>query len=260
MKKSLSLIFLLCTLTSFAQVEWIKSYDVARAKALSENKFIVMDFWAIWCGPCKKMDKDMWNTAKMAAVKDKFVFLKIDVDSNRDLAVKYNARSIPKVVIMDAIGNVIWEETGFGNAAPYIRVFKQFPTKPAPGADISKVMQEQADANTLFSLGAWYQQASKDTESVSLKKGILNQSDALFRQAAKEAATDAMAKEVEFNLVLNYAYRGAYKKAMKKVEKMEETDMKNFILAYCYKCDGQNEKMQEFMDKISSAELLSQLN
>ncbi|MEP1034101.1 thioredoxin family protein [Ekhidna sp.] len=245
---------------AYSQINWIKNYDVARAQALGQNKFIVMDFWAIWCGPCKKMDIDMWNTEEMAAYADKFIFLKIDVDSNREIAMNYSANTIPKVVLMDASGEVIWEEIGFSSASIYRKIFEGFPSTPAPSEHISKLVQKSADGNTYFSLGAWYQEASKETENVSLKKGILGVSDGYFKRSQKEAETEALAQEAEFNLILNHAYRGAYKKAMKKVDKMEEAEMKNFIMAYCYKCEGQTEKMQEFMDKITSKELLAQLD
>ncbi|MEP0985825.1 thioredoxin family protein [Ekhidna sp.] len=261
MKRIGILTILLLTITiSYGQVQWIKNYDVARAQAMAENKFIVMDFWAIWCGPCKKMDVDMWNTTEMTAYADKFIFLKIDVDSNRDIAMKYSANTIPKVVIMDASGQEIWEEIGFASASMYLKVFEDFPSELAPTEQIAKLIQKNADANTYFSLGAWYQESSKNTESVSLKKDILNLSDSYFKQAAKESKTDALATEAEFNVILNHAYRGAYKKAMKKVDKMEEAEMKNFIMAYCYKCEGQTQKMREFMDKITSKELLAQLD
>lgn len=261
MKRITLLTVLLLTLSlSYGQITWIKNYDVARAKALTENKFIVMDFWAVWCGPCKKMDIDMWNTEEMTAYADKFVFLKIDVDSNRDIAMQYSANTIPKVVLMDASGQVIWEEIGFSSASMYFNIFEDFTSSPAPTEQISKLVQNTADANTYFSLGAWYQEASKSIESVSLKKDVLNLSDDYFKQAEKDASTESLALEAEFNQILNHAYRGAYKKAMKKADKMEEAEMKNFIMAYCYKCEGQTEKMQEFMDKITSKELLAQLD
>lgn len=261
MKRTITYTLLLCLgFLSFSQVNWIKNYDVARAQALAENKFIIMDFWAIWCGPCKKMDADMWNTEEMAAYADKFVFLKIDVDSHRSIAMKYSANAIPKVILMDPTGQAIWEEVGFSGSSIYMKMFEDFPATEAPSEHFAKITQGEADANTYFSIGAWYQDAAKKTENVGLKRDVLNQSDQHFKASAKEASTEALAQEAEFNLILNHAYRGAYKKAMKKVEKMEEDDMKNFILAYCYKCEGQTEKMQEFMDKISSEELLAQLD
>lgn len=245
---------------AYSQVNWVRNYDVARAQALTQNKFIVMDFWAVWCGPCKKMDSDMWNTDKMTAHADKFIFLKVDVDSNREIAMRYRANTIPKVIIMDASGEALWEEIGFANANIYLKAFDEFPASEAPSSHISKIVNETADANTYFSLGAWYQDVSSETENVRLKRGVLNASDKFFKMTQKEAETETLALEAEFNLVLNYAYRGAYKKAMKKVDKMEEAEMKNFIMAYCYKCEGQTEKMKAFMDKITSQDLLAQLD
>ena len=46
--KSISLIIsLLLTFSSFAQIEWKTDFKLAKALALQENKFIVMDFWAV---------------------------------------------------------------------------------------------------------------------------------------------------------------------------------------------------------------------
>lgn len=54
---------------------------------------VVVDFWAEWCGPCKmigpivdQLADDVGDSAKVA---------KVNVDEARDLAVKYNVRSIP---------------------------------------------------------------------------------------------------------------------------------------------------------------------
>ena len=161
---------------------------------------------------------------------------------------------------MDASGESVWEEIGFSSASPYMTAFEEFPSTPAPSDHLSKLIQNQADANTYFTLGAWYQDAAKNMESPTLKRDVLNLSDQHFKKSVKESSSEALATEAEFNLILNQAYKGAYKKAMKKVDKMEEAEMKNFIMAYCYKCEGQTDKMQQFMDKITSKELLAQLD
>ena len=46
---------------------------MAEKLANATGKLIVMDFWAIWCGPCKTMDSKLWETEAMNEVKDKFV-------------------------------------------------------------------------------------------------------------------------------------------------------------------------------------------
>jgi ribosomal protein S20 len=66
-------------------------------------------------------------------------------------------------------------------------------------------------------------------------------------------------------LLLNDAYLGRYKKAIRKVDKMEVdnndelTDMKNFIKAYCFKCEGDETSFKEAKAQIKSTEYISQL-
>ena len=59
---------------------------------------VLVDFWAPWCGPCKMQTPILEKVA--AAVGDKAVISKVNVDESPDLAAKYGIRSIPTLVLL----------------------------------------------------------------------------------------------------------------------------------------------------------------
>jgi thioredoxin 1 len=69
----------------------------------------LVDFFAIWCGPCKTMNplieevkKDIGSEANI---------IKIDVDKNRSTASKYGVRSVPTLILFKE-GSPIWRQSG----------------------------------------------------------------------------------------------------------------------------------------------------
>jgi thioredoxin 1 len=58
---------------------------------------VLIDFWAVWCGPCKMIAPIVEELAKEYVGKAKIA--KCDVDSNQQVAIKYGIRSIPTLLI-----------------------------------------------------------------------------------------------------------------------------------------------------------------
>lgn len=66
-------------------------------QVVKEDKLVVVDFWATWCGPCRAIGPVIDDLANQ--YDGKVVIGKINVDEESDLARKYKVMSIPTVML-----------------------------------------------------------------------------------------------------------------------------------------------------------------
>ncbi len=66
-------------------------------EVINSNVPVLVDFWAIWCGPCKMIAPIVEELAEEYNGKVKMG--KLDVDHNQSIAVKYGIRSIPTLIV-----------------------------------------------------------------------------------------------------------------------------------------------------------------
>ena len=68
------------------------------SEAMQAGQPVLVDFWAEWCGPCRAIAPMIDELATNYAGKAKIG--KVDIDSNRDLALRFGIQSIPTILLL----------------------------------------------------------------------------------------------------------------------------------------------------------------
>ncbi|MCC5937028.1 MAG: thioredoxin [Lunatimonas sp.] len=100
---------------------------MSKAKSFSDlvmgDTPVLVDFFAVWCGPCQMMQPILQETAQR--VGDRVKIVKVDVDKNPMAANKYQVRGVPTLILFHK-GKILWRQSGVVPAHQLVKVVDQF--------------------------------------------------------------------------------------------------------------------------------------
>ncbi|MCF7954639.1 MAG: thioredoxin family protein [Phycisphaerae bacterium] len=94
-------------------VKWYDSYKTATEISKLENKPMLIDFTAMWCGWCEMLDKEVFSHQEIAAKLQKFICVRIDVDKDRQTAYGFSVTSLPRIIVINTHSEIVGDWLGY---------------------------------------------------------------------------------------------------------------------------------------------------
>ena len=86
-------------------------------EVVKSDKPVLVDFWAVWCGPCRQLSPTIDKIANDFGGKVKVG--KLNTDDAQDVAIKYGISSIPTVMLFNGGEQPVEKVVGGGNSEAY---------------------------------------------------------------------------------------------------------------------------------------------
>jgi thiol:disulfide interchange protein len=93
-------------------IVWTHDYEAGMATAREAAKPVMVDVFATWCAPCKRLDEEVFSRADVAMASQDFVTIRVDGDEHPDTKEKLGVSGYPTVLFLTPEGEEIGRSVG----------------------------------------------------------------------------------------------------------------------------------------------------
>jgi thiol-disulfide isomerase/thioredoxin/YHS domain-containing protein len=100
---------------------WRHDFEKAHAEAKRLDRPLLVHFYADWCLPCQRMEREVLNDAELLQqFGSKFVAVRVNADRHEELLRRFNIQSLPSDVFISPDGRVLERTSGFQSRPLYL--------------------------------------------------------------------------------------------------------------------------------------------
>jgi len=151
---------------------WITSAKTAFARAQKENKLVVVDAFANWCGWCKRLDRDVLDKDDfVAATRDHFVLLRLNTEDGKEgseLARKHQIANLPTTVVFDGEESAVGRIVGYHAMDDFLRELEAIRTSIAQLRDRETKAIRDGNATELLAISQEWKLRSNAKKALEL--------------------------------------------------------------------------------------------
>jgi thiol-disulfide isomerase/thioredoxin len=184
---------------AFGQVKWEKSLEAGSRAAARSGKPVLLDFYATWCGPCRRMEEETFADPAVKALMGRVVCVRLDIDRQPVLADRYGVSGIPRILVLPAKGGQpLLDTQGFSEARPFAQELRKAlglqprDAVPSESPGLARVRQALGNGSYAALKASDPQAAASGLDKLVVQLGVLKESNlppvaALIRGAGDDA-------------------------------------------------------------------------
>lgn len=124
---------------------WATDYETALSESQRLKRPLLIHFYADWCVPCRRMDRDVLSSPELAAqLMQSFIGVKVNADKFPQLLKKYGVRSLPADLVVSPEGKVLIQTQGYQEKGNYVARLDRLRQRLAP-PEAANILEEKSE-------------------------------------------------------------------------------------------------------------------